>query len=87
MNQYAFIKHILLKMILTEIPEQCDYLINQKRDVISGLRSELIDLECTYTTEHLQHMNQRIELVRRIAEHATELHHEYKTSLRELQVK
>lgn len=54
--------------------------------VIEGLREELRELDAIYSREALQHARERVELLRRITEHVTELHQAYRTSLRAVQV-
>lgn len=55
--------------------------------VIEGLREELRELDAIYSREALQHARERVELLRRITEHVTELHQSYRTSLRAVQVR
>ncbi|XP_053642955.2 dynein regulatory complex protein 1-like [Cherax quadricarinatus] len=70
---------------LCQLKEWSQELIEQKQQVIEGLREELRSLDITYTEEMLQHTRQRCELLRRIIEHVTELHQSYRASLRQVQ--
>ncbi|XP_042880374.1 uncharacterized protein LOC122258473 [Penaeus japonicus] len=70
---------------LCQLREWSEELTQQKVTVIEGLREELRELDAIYSREALQHARERVELLRRITEHVTELHQAYRTSLRAVQ--
>nr|XP_027234925.1 uncharacterized protein LOC113826251 [Penaeus vannamei] len=70
---------------LCQLREWSEELTQQKVAVIEGLREELRELDAIYSKEALQHARERVELLRRITEHVTELHQSYRTSLRAVQ--
>ncbi|XP_047498195.1 uncharacterized protein LOC125045122 [Penaeus chinensis] len=70
---------------LCQLREWSEELTQQKVAVIEGLREELRELDAIYSREALQHARERVELLRRITEHVTELHQSYRTSLRAVQ--
>ncbi|XP_050734398.1 uncharacterized protein LOC127007434 isoform X2 [Eriocheir sinensis] len=70
---------------LCQLQEWTQELSDQKERIVAGLREELDTLDISYGSELLQQARQRTELLRRITEHVTELHHTYRHSLREVQ--
>ena len=53
---------------------ECEAILQKKKQVVSALRQELSALEETFGEELTDHRQKREELVRRLAEHASELH-------------
>ncbi|XP_076065320.1 dynein regulatory complex protein 1-like [Oratosquilla oratoria] len=70
---------------LMDLKASCDDLMHGKRTLIEDLRGELQREDANYAAELLQQAQDRSELLRRITEHVSELHLEYRKHLRELQ--
>uniref|UniRef100_A0A0P4W235 Dynein regulatory complex protein 1 n=2 Tax=Scylla olivacea TaxID=85551 RepID=A0A0P4W235_SCYOL len=70
---------------LCQLQDWTQELTDQKIQIVTGLRDELGTLDAAYESELQQQARQRRELLRRITEHVSELHHTYRDALRAVQ--
>lgn len=66
---------------------ESEALLASQREVVESLRQEVAALDAKYSGEVLERRQQRRELLRRLAEHSTELHGAACDTVQQMQVR